>query len=160
MGPFAPAHKIQIGDAVALSSNIFIYNMLIPDSTASTSVVGYVDVRDVAASLIAGIFTPGKNRVLLTGEWFEFCDARDHIETSRPELKSRLPPSIPKSQFTGSVIDNQRALEILSLPSIVPWKKSLLDAVDAVIEIEKEWANAGVDVETVLRNNHWRTYNL
>jgi hypothetical protein len=160
MGPFAPAQKIQTGDVNALSSNILIYNLLFPNSEVSTSVVGYVDVRDAAASLVAGIFTPGKNRILLTGEWFEFCDALDHIIASRPEMKSRLPATIPRSQYTGSVVDNKRAMEILGVSSPVPWKQSILETVDTVIRVEKDWADAGVDIENVLEKNIWRSYHI
>ena len=38
---------------------------------------------------------------------------------------------------------------------MTPWKQSVLDAVDAVVQLEKEWIAAGVDVEEKLAKNQW-----
>lgn len=157
MGPFAPAQHIPTGDIEALSSNVFIYNLILPDSTTKPTPIGYIDVRDVAACLIAGARTPGKNRILVSGEWFEYEDALEYIAEARPELKARL-PTIPRAGITKGVIDNARAKEVLGVPLTRPWKQSLLDAVDDVIKVEKEWVEKGVDVENGLKQNKWRSY--
>jgi nucleoside-diphosphate-sugar epimerase len=125
------------------------YNILLPDSTIPTPSFGYVDVRDVARALVAGMKKKGKNRILLSGEWFQHKDAVDYIASVRPELKSRL-PTLESTGQTESVVDNARAIEILGIQPPRPWKESVLDTVDELIRVEKNWAAEGVDVDTVL----------
>lgn len=157
MGPIAPAQQIPTGEVEALSSNLFIYNILLPDSTTKPTPVGFVDVRDVAACLVAGARTPGKHRVLVTGEWFEYDDALKYIARVRPELKSRL-PDIPPAGFGRGIIDNKRARTILGVPLTRKWQESVIEAVDVLIKTEKEWADKGVDIENGLKKNKWRSY--
>lgn len=111
-----------------------------------TPPMGFVDVRDVTAAQVAGIKTPGRNRVLLAGEWFEVKDAVDHIAVARPELADRL---------TNAVIDNTRAVEVLGV-QVISWKEMIVDTIDSLVKLEKEWQEAGVDVETTLKKSFWR----
>src|SRR5882762_3391616 len=122
MGPYAPGSVITPGDSNALSTNIMIYNLLVPKSKATTPNFGFVDVREVAAGIVAGIRTPGRNRILLTGEWFDYKDAVEYIAAIRPELKNRLATPIPTGQTEG-VIGNARAQQILGLPPARSWKE-------------------------------------
>lgn len=151
-GPFAPALRITPGDSNALSTNLNLYNLLVSDSKATTPTIGFVDVRDVAGGIIAGIDTPGRNRVLLTGEWFEYKDAVEYIASVRPELKGRLANPIPTGQTDG-LIDNTKAQQVLGIPPARSWKKSLIEAVDNLVQLEKDWVAAGVDLDTTLKTN-------
>jgi nucleoside-diphosphate-sugar epimerase len=135
---------------------MLLYNIMLPDSTFRTPGLGYVDVRDIARALIAGTKIQGRNRVLLSGEWFQHHEALDFIAREHPELKDRLPTIAPTIQTEG-VVDISRAVSILGIPFSRSWKESVRDAVEAIIKVEKEWAEQGVDVETVLKNNGWRT---
>lgn len=156
IGPFAPGLILEPGNIDAFSTNLLIYNILLPDSTSPTPSLGYVDVRDVAGALVAAIRTEGKNRVLLAGEWFEHKDAVEYVASVRPELKSRLPTGIVATGQNKGLIDNSRAIEVLGIPPVRPWKESLLELVDTFTAIEKDWAAKGVDVDNVLGKNSWR----
>lgn len=152
IGPYAPGMSIAAGDVDGLSSNIVIYNMLSPDNESTTSPVGYVDVRDVAASHIAGLQAHGRNRALLTGEWFELKDAFDYIATVRPVLRPRL-PTLKSSGRTTGLVDNEHATEMLGISAPIPWRETILETIDAVVGIEKSWIEQGVDVEVKLKHN-------
>jgi len=150
IGPYAPGFILEPGNIGSLSTNKVIYDaLLLPNSIAATPWYGYVDVRDVAGGLVAGIKVQGKNRVLINGDWFDHAEAVKHIATARPELEDRLPILTASGQTKG-VIDNTRAMKILGIPPVKPWKESVLDAVDTLIAVEKDWGEAGVDVDLLL----------
>lgn len=154
MGPHAPGQSITVGETKSMSTNAILYNMFIPGIEYSTPEVGFVDVRDVAACLVAAIRTSGQHRIMLTGEWFEFKDAIEHINSVLPELKERF-SNAQVTDYKGPVMDNTRAKEILGVKLSQPWKESLILAVDEVIKLEKEWLEQGVNIETI-RKNDWR----
>jgi len=141
IGPFAPAAIIPPGDTNALSTNTIIYKALLPDSRSRTFDVGYIDVRDVALALIAGINTPGKTRNLLTGEWFELKDAVEYVGTLHPELTI---PKLVSSGRTDSIVACEPALKRLGL-TLRPWKDSVRDAAEAVLKVEKDWIAQGFE---------------
>ena len=143
VGPWAPAFLITPGDVNGLSTNILIYKALLPGSKSTTTPFGYVDVRDVAAALVAGIDTPGKSRNLITGPWFELKDAVDYIGSLHPELD--LPNIVPTGQ-TESTIDVGPTLRRLGL-TLHPWKESVKSAVEAVLQVEKDWIAQGINVD-------------
>jgi nucleoside-diphosphate-sugar epimerase len=149
IGPFAPALIINPGDVDAMSTNLILYNILLPDSKISTSNLGFVDVRDVARGLVAGIKTPGRHRALLSGEWFELKDAVDYISVVRPSVKSRLPKLTPSGQ-TQAIVDNTSTEEALKF-KVRSWRDSVLETVDALIRLEREWVDAGVDLDDTMR---------
>lgn len=155
VGPNAPCQSIRPGAANALSSNLLLYNLLIPESKLDNFTYGIVDVKDVAAALVAGIRTPGRNRILLSGEWFEIKDALELIANARPELKDRLITHIGPSQ-PRVFVDNTRAYEILGLKPVGSWKDNLLETIDYLVKLEKDWVEVGVDIETKLKATFWR----
>jgi nucleoside-diphosphate-sugar epimerase len=110
---------------------------------------GYIDVRDTAQALVAGIKTQGKNRALIVGEWFDNWDAVEYLKEARPEVKDRL-PTLKHSGRTKALVDNARTMKILGVPPVRSWKDTVDATVDAVLAVEKEWATAGVDVDNVL----------
>jgi len=55
MGPFAPGFILQPGAVGNLSTNLMIYNIMFADSKSPTPLPGYIDVRGVAAALVAAI---------------------------------------------------------------------------------------------------------
>ena len=112
--------------------------------------MGHVDVRDVAAAMVAGIRVKGNHRLLLTGEWFDWADAVRHIATTRPELAPRLVKINPTGQ-TGPIIDSKKALEVLGI-TLTPWKKSIDDGLDDLLKLEQDWAERGIDLAE-LKNN-------
>lgn len=154
IGPTAPGQKVTPGDPNALSTNLLLYNLILPDTKQQTPPFGFVDVRDVAAGLIAGIKVTGRNRVPLTGEWFELKDAVEYIASVRPELKSRLANIVPTGQTNG-ILDNSKALEVLGIKPR-SWKESVINTIDYLVEVEKAWEGQGIDIESRLKRNEWR----
>ena len=153
IGPFAEDFIITPGNVSELSTSVMVYNFVVgPEKTFYTLPIGHVDVRDVAAAMVGGIKIKGNHRLLLTGEWFDWADAVKHIAASRPELAPRL----IKTGFTGQtrpIIDSTKALEVLGI-ALTPWKKTVDDGLDALLKLEKEWTEKGIDL-TPLRNNVW-----
>ena len=153
IGPFAEDFIITPGAVGELSTAVTPYNFLAgPEKTLYTLPIGHVDVRDVAAAMVASIKVKGKNRLLLTGEWFDWADAVHYIKTTRPELEPRL-VKIGHTDQKRPMIDSKKALEVLGI-TLTPWKKSLGDGLDAMLKVEKDWIAGGVDL-TQLKNNEW-----
>jgi nucleoside-diphosphate-sugar epimerase len=155
-GPPAPGQRITPGDSNALSTNLTTYNLLLPNTKFQTPSFGFVDVRDVAQSLVSALRVPGKNRVLLSGEWYDVTEAIDYIASVRPELKGRL-ASLEPTRQTEPMIDSARAIKILGLPGIRKWKDTVIETVDYMIALEKEWIRLGIDVDEKLKKNEWNT---
>ena len=153
IGPYAEDFTITPGNVSELSTSVMVYNLLAgPEVTFTTLPIGHIDVRDVAAALVAGIKVTGNHRLLLTGEWFDFTDAVNHIATTRPELTPRFVKTVSTSQ-NRSIIDNKKALEVLGI-TLIPWKKTIDDGLDAVLKVERDWTKKGVDLGP-LKNNPW-----
>ena len=114
--------------------------------------MGHLDVRDIAAAMVAGIRVKGNHRLPLTGEWFDWADAVDHIASTRPDLAPRLVKINPTGQ-TGPIIDSKKALEVLGI-TLTPWRKTISDGLDDMLKLEKDWAERGVDPD-VLKNNRF-----
>jgi len=102
--------------------------------------------------MVAGIKVKGNHRVLLTGEWFDLADALEHIVATRPELAPRLTKTGSTGQ-TRPIIDSKKALEVLGI-TLTPWRKTIDDGLDALLELEKDWTEKGVDLAP-LKNNEW-----
>ena len=130
-----------------------MYNALAgPEVTFGTLPMGYIDVRDVATALVAGIKVKGNHSLLLTGEWFEYAEIIKHIAATRPELAPRLVKTTSSGQ-NRPIIDSKKALEVLGM-TLTPWRKTIDDGLDSALKLEKDWAEKGVDL-TPLKNNHW-----
>lgn len=130
-----------------------VYNALAgPEVTFGTLPIGYIDVRDVAAAMVAGIKVKGNHRLLLTGEWFDYADAVKYIAATRPGLASRLVKTTSSGQGRP-IIDSKKALDILGI-TLTPWRKTIDDGLDSVLKLEKDWIEKGIDL-TTLKNNEW-----
>ena len=109
----------------------------------------FVDIRDVAHALVLALDSPptsevGQKRIMISSEWVEPADIISLVTRERPDLASRLsekfkafPPGIKP------VVDNKRLKEVLGL-EVTPWQKTILDGVDAVINLEEEWKKRGL----------------
>jgi hypothetical protein len=74
--------------------------------------------------------------------------------TSRPlDLSSPLALSRQVSSQNRPIIDSKKALEVLGI-TLTPWKKTVDDGLDALLKVEKDWTEKGVDL-TPLKNNEW-----
>ena len=135
------------------------YNFINPNVTLPTESLGYVDVRDVAAALVAATRVKGQHRLPFSGEFFDHVEAFPYIASVCPELKDRLAKATSTGQ-TRPTIDAAPALKVLGLAGLTPWKQSVLDAVDSIAQLEKEWIGAGVDVEEKLAKNRWLNFQI
>lgn len=159
IGPFAPEQIIKPGETSAISTAVSTYNFINPAVTLPTESLGYADVRDVAAALVAATRVKGQHRLPFSGEFFDHTEAFPYIASARPELKGRLAKATSTGQ-TKPTIDAAPALKILGLPALMPWRQSVLDAVDAIFQLEKEWIAAGVDIEEKLVKNQWLDFQI
>jgi len=156
IGPFAPALVVPTGDYSMFSTNLLLFNALLPDSRSQTPPLGFVDTRDVAASLIAGFEVPGRTRNIVASPWFDLAEAVAYVEEIHPELKDEL----PKLTATGqkeSPFAAESSLKRLGI-EVSPWKETVRAATNDMLRIEKEWVSKGVDVnaEGGLRKNPMR----
>ena len=156
IGPFAPGLLIPAGDHSVLSTNLMIFNALLPDSKSQTPPPGFVDVRDVAAGLIAGLNVPGHTRNIVASPWFDLTEAVAYVGEIHPELKGELPKLIATGQKESPLV-TEASLKRLGI-EVKPWKESIKGAVDDLLRIEKEWVSKGIDVnaEGGLRKNPMR----
>lgn len=133
------------GDYTAMSTNEWIYKILKPDG-AFPDHGGCTDVVDAARAHVLALTAPptsevGRKRILLSSEWFQYSDVMTFIAEKRPELKGRLMDGSKAKAppLTGEVVDHSRCKSVLGLDER-DWHETILDAVDAVLEIEKQWA--------------------
>jgi len=156
IGPFAPALVIPTGDYSMFSTNLILFNALLPDSKSQTPPIGFVDTRDVAASLIAGLEVPGHTRNIVASPWFDLTEAIAYVEEIHPELKGELPKLSAAGQ-KESPFATEPSLKRLGI-EVRPWKETVRDAVGDLLRIEREWVSKGVDVnaEGGLRKNPMR----
>ncbi|ETW81018.1 hypothetical protein HETIRDRAFT_440578 [Heterobasidion irregulare TC 32-1] len=148
-GPFAPSFSAPEPDRGALSTNAYIYGLLSPTG-AYPRLPGYADVRDVARAHVKALSagpSSSRKRILISGEWFNWGEAVKYLLEVHPELKGRIvdPENAPKA-VTGWIVDLTQSEQVLGLgkEQLTPWKKTVLDAVDALLKLEKEWAAKGL----------------
>lgn len=141
-GPFVPGFMPR--DATGLNANEFIYALLDPEGLLFSDVAMGVDIRDVARAMISALSAPHyepRKRLLISGEWFSWREAADHIASVRPHLHSRLSTTALRapSQPVATLMDTKRARELLAI-EFTPWKTTITDAVDSLLEAEELWS--------------------
>ncbi|KAF3072886.1 hypothetical protein CFAM422_005096 [Trichoderma lentiforme] len=103
-----------------------------------------VDVRDVARAHILALTAPpttdlGRKPILIGGRNFRMCDVSEHVAATRPELKYRLGNPRVERVTPIATIDTSRAKEILGYNEPLPWKKTVNDMINSILEVEKSW---------------------
>ncbi len=155
LGPFAPRFTIPDGSISALSTNFIVYDFLRPDGPPPPH-GSWIDVRDVARATVLALKAPptsevGRKRFLMSGEeWLNAKDVVDYIAEVRPELKDRLSreAQAAPSGSMKNLMDNSRVKEVLGLV-LTPWKTTIIEAVDDLIAIDKDWKSRGVAVKSL-----------
>ncbi|KAJ7701487.1 hypothetical protein B0H17DRAFT_1195272 [Mycena rosella] len=157
-GPLAPGfeHIVPEPDFAALSTNGYIYQLLRSNNVNYHPLPhGVLDIRDVARIHIAGLnplIRDHPKRIALGSPYpANFQDAIKYISDSRPELRERLAdpstaPVWPSHKLDIDFAPLEKAFGI-SLDSYKTWKETILDAVDTLIEVEKQWIIKGFKVE-------------
>ncbi|THH31769.1 hypothetical protein EUX98_g2423 [Antrodiella citrinella] len=150
-GPFAPGYKSPYESSVistaSMSTMVFLYYLLCPKNGAPTPY--FVDIRDVARALVLALDSPptskvGQKRILISSEWVQPSDIIALVVKERPALKDRINEEF-KTAPGGitPIVDNKRLKEVLGM-EVTPWQKTVLDGVDAILEMEKEWKKRGL----------------
>ncbi|KAJ6584058.1 hypothetical protein DFH09DRAFT_1144184 [Mycena vulgaris] len=156
-GPLAPGfeHIIPEPDFAALSTDLFVYQLLRADNVNYHYSPGVLDVRDVARIHIAGLNPLTRDhpkRVPIVSPYpADFRDAIKYISDARPELRERLAdpskvPVWPSYKLDVDLVPVEKAFGI-SLGSYKTWKETILDAIDRFIDVEKQWTSKGFKVE-------------
>lgn len=139
-----------------LSTNFFIYRLLSPTGTYPPS-PGHADIRDVAKAHVLALRSPptsvvGRKRLLMAAPGaLDFNSIVRLIAEKRPELKSRLidPDRAPQWPYDRTPVDFERLEEVLSFKKgeFRAVEDTILDAVDSIVELEKEWLSKGYTVD-------------
>jgi nucleoside-diphosphate-sugar epimerase len=123
---------------------------------------GYADVRDVARAHVLALTAPptssvGRKRIIFSSPYgSDFQGSVALIAAKRPELKDRLVDvdKAPRYPFTQLPIDFGRVEEVLGMKKedFIKWDDTVLDTVDALIDVEKDWKAKGFTVENAVEN--------
>ncbi|CAK5277941.1 unnamed protein product [Mycena citricolor] len=154
-GPFTKGFAIPPGDYGALSTSNIIYNLLFKDG-ALPNHTRYIDVRDVAAGHVGALSSPptarvGRKRIIFSSPYgWSIRKRLEFIAEQRPGLKDRLTTREPVPQpFDILPMDFGRVEEVLGMKKsdFKTFEETTLDTVDALLEVERQWKDAGYDVE-------------
>ncbi|KAK0218714.1 hypothetical protein IW262DRAFT_1297862 [Armillaria fumosa] len=157
-GPLAPGfeHMLLEPEYKAFSTNGFIYALLRPDNVHFAVFPGAIDVRDVARAHLLALESPptsvvGRKRSPLVSPYkSSYKDAIDIIAKERPELKDRLVHPSKAPEWPSYTIEVDRELVEKQIgfkaDSYIPWRDTVLDAVDSLVQIENIWKAEGFKV--------------
>ena len=79
---------------------------------------------------------------MLSSEYQHASVLVDFIRKERPQLAYRLNKRADSAPELKQIVFNERFKEVLGF-ELVPWKKTVLDAVDALVELEGYWKAQG-----------------
>lgn len=149
-GPFARGHgKPFEGDTFDfnnISTTNFLWGLLTPEGALPA--LAFVDVRDVAKAHVRALKAPstsqvGRKRILMSVPAVQATDLTELIKKERPGLAQRLClEAIENAPHVITISDNKRLKDVLGM-EVSPWQKTILDGVDALIELEGHWEARG-----------------
>ena len=111
----------------------------------------YIDVRDVARAHVSALAlqkvkegTLTDKRFIISGGEFTWKEAAEYLAETRPDLKQRLPDIISGSPLLSTLSKNDVSLAAnkLGLTEYISWQKTVVDTVDDLLSLEKEWAKS------------------
>ena len=123
----------------------YLYRLIKPD--AESPPLWWIDVRDVARSLVAALKAPstaqvGRKRLLISSEYHHASELADLVRQERPQLTDRVNKQADSAPQLNQTVFNKRFKEVLGF-ELVPWKKTILDGVDALVALEEHWKAQG-----------------
>ncbi|KAK0203427.1 hypothetical protein DFS33DRAFT_1474538 [Desarmillaria ectypa] len=157
-GPFAPGFELLISEPnlKALSTNESFYALLRRSHTDFLTLPGAIDVRDSARAHVLALesrpsFEVGRKRLAICSpHQSSYKDALDIIAKERPELKDRLADGSHAPEWPSYTLplNWERLEDVLGLTtnSFIPWRKTVLDAVDSLLRVEELWKEKGFEV--------------
>ena len=94
----------------------------------------------------------GRKRLLVASPYdLNYKTAVEFIGEKRPELSDRLVDAnkAPKFPFDKMALDLKRVEEVTGVKSdsYISWQDTILETVDDLVKMEKDWASQGVSVE-------------
>jgi len=124
-----------------------VYNFFAgPEVTLRTSSWGFVDFRDVAAQMVAGIKVTGKRRFISVGPWFGNKEVIGCIASIRPDLKFEGPIREGCLYRPGQPLaDPSTAVKVLGFPGLIPWKQTITNTLEATLKwrrMDREWCRS------------------
>ncbi len=147
-GSFVPNYALTKSPS-SLGSNALLYSLItrpskgshqLPDRVAPFS----VDVKDVAKAHVASLLVPTmpgtRKRLLVSHGGFTWKEAADFLRVARPELAPRLPVAGFKPLKNGKPYMNcSLTSQLIGLreEDYIPWQKTLLSAMDAILGWER-----------------------
>ena len=138
-GPIAPGCKAPY-ETGTLGSMSLLYDVIRPEGRTGSP--HFVDVRDVARALVLALKAPptsqvGRKRILLSSQWTQPKDIVEFLTKERPAVADRISEVFKKlPSGVTQIIDNKRLKDVLGMEPI-PWQTTILDGVDALLDIEK-----------------------
>ncbi|KAM5541055.1 hypothetical protein V8D89_005366 [Ganoderma adspersum] len=149
----APVAGLSPGGLAALGSNALIYQLIAGEPGRALPLQlppYYCNVRDVARAHVLALNLPKlalgtdvrDKRFIVAGPGaILWADAVKTLTAQRPALKDRLPTLENAPPLPGplSKVDTTRAKEVLGVKEYVGQDETLLETVDALVEIEKTW---------------------
>ncbi|KAK7039247.1 Glycine-rich RNA-binding protein 2, mitochondrial [Paramarasmius palmivorus] len=142
-GPFVPNYPFA-SDQLTYGSNGYIFQLL--SGQYQPNAIGHgTDVRDIAKAHVLALRAPRPSngqdkRFFVNGKIFTWEEVVRIIRKERPELSARLPSEgavCPVPQ-TKAPTDDSFVKEVLGLTEFVPWRKTVLDTIDAIDAIEEK----------------------
>ena len=153
-GPFADEFLLPPPNS-GISTNNAIQNLLSPNGFFTFS-ANYTDVRDAAKVAVRALESPptsvvGRKRIVLSSpHGLDFRKVIEMIREKRPELRERLVgvDRVPVYAMDRAPIDFERVEEVVGMKKedFMPLEKTFLEAVDAVVGVEKAWEAQGYEV--------------
>lgn len=121
------------------------FGLLAPNGTVPP--LFWIDVRDISRTLVEALTTPptsevGRKRILVSGEYHHASEIAELIRKERPELASLISKNVAITPELQRIVFNERFNEVMEF-DLVPWQKTILDAVDALVELEGYWRKQG-----------------
>ncbi|KAH8100066.1 NAD(P)-binding protein [Cristinia sonorae] len=134
-GPFAPGyrtpHETNTVSMSSMSTMSVFWDLLDPTAVSLPS-TAFVKTSETSPSPSS---QPSPNR------WVEPSEMVRLVERERPELVGRI-SKVVERVGVRSVVDLGRLKEVLGV-EVRPWQQTVLDGVDALIDLEKEWEQRG-----------------
>ena len=138
-----------------------MYRLLTPTGVFPR-LAGHLNIRDAARAHVLALTAPptstvGRKRILISSPYAsDFQQSPALIAAQRPDLKDRLidAAKAPQYPFTQIPIDFGRVEEVLGMKKedFIKWDDTILETVDALIEIERDWEKKGYKVEIPVHN--------
>lgn len=151
LGPLVKGWPVKPGDSWTLTSNGLVFDFLNGVANPYGQLRSLnIHLRTAAWAHVRALTAPptsqvGRKRLLLAGEYFTWKELAEYLREVRPELTDRL-PKYSDEEYDGpmcAAFDTTRVREVLGLEKIPGWKEVLLETVDDMLRLQKEWEKAG-----------------